>query len=99
VTAQNIANCLISDMISKIGERPDNPVIAPGPIFLGHPNNQFLDFFVNWREFACDHSPAVLAAVDAADRNMRAKGRIEWWDEDREIVLETCAPLIEAESR
>ena len=42
---------------------------------------------------------AVLAAVDAADGNMRAQGRIEWRDEDREIVLETCARLIEAESR
>jgi hypothetical protein len=42
---------------------------------------------------------AVLAAVDAADGNMRAQGRTEWSDEDREIVLETCARLIEAASR
>ena len=42
---------------------------------------------------------AVSAPVDAADGNMRAQGRTEWSDEDREIVLETCARLIEAESR
>jgi len=34
---QNIADRLIGDMISQIGECPDNPVIAPGSIFLGHP--------------------------------------------------------------
>jgi hypothetical protein len=42
---------------------------------------------------------AVLAAVDAADGNMRAQGRTEWSDEDREIVLVTCGRMIEAESR
>ena len=42
---------------------------------------------------------AVLAAVDAADGNMRAQGRTEWSDDDREIVLETRARMIEAESR
>jgi hypothetical protein len=30
VTAQNIADRLITDMISQIGQRPDNPVITPG---------------------------------------------------------------------
>jgi hypothetical protein len=44
-------------------------------------------------------APGFWRQSDAADRNMRAQGRIEWWNEDREIVLETCAPLIEAESR
>jgi hypothetical protein len=49
VTAQNIADRLIGDTISQVGERPDNPVIAPGPIFLRHPHNQFRDFFVDSR--------------------------------------------------
>jgi hypothetical protein len=49
LTAQNSADRLIGDVISQIGERPDNPIIAPGSIFLGHPHNQFLDFFVDWR--------------------------------------------------
>jgi hypothetical protein len=30
LTAQNSADRLIGDVISQIGERPDNPVIAPG---------------------------------------------------------------------
>src|SRR5450830_410449 len=31
----------------QIGQRPHNPVIAPGPILLGHANNQFLNFSVD----------------------------------------------------
>src|ERR1035437_3639776 len=31
----------------QIGERPYNPIITPGPILLGHANNQFLDFAVD----------------------------------------------------
>jgi hypothetical protein len=49
VTAQNIADRLIGNKISQVGERPDNPVIAPGPVLLRYPHNQFLDFFVDWR--------------------------------------------------
>ena len=49
MTAENVADGLIGDMISQVGERPDNPIITPGPILLGHPQNQVLDFFVDWR--------------------------------------------------
>src|SRR5476649_128923 len=31
----------------QIGQRPNNPIIAPGPILLGHANNQFLNFSVD----------------------------------------------------
>src|ERR1019366_2784672 len=31
----------------QIDQRPHNPIIAPGPILLGHANNQFLDFSVD----------------------------------------------------
>ena len=46
---RTVANRLIGDMISQVGERPENPIIAPGSIFLGYPHNQVLDFFVDWR--------------------------------------------------
>jgi hypothetical protein len=49
VTAQHIADRLIGDVISQIGERPDNPVIAPGAIFLRHTDNQFFNVLVNAR--------------------------------------------------
>jgi hypothetical protein len=49
VTAQNIAGRLIGDTISQVGDRPENPLIAPGPVLLRHPYNQFRDFFVDWR--------------------------------------------------
>jgi hypothetical protein len=35
--------------VSKIGEGPNNPIIAPGAIFPGHANNQLLDVPVNSR--------------------------------------------------
>jgi hypothetical protein len=43
VTAQNIADRLIGDTISQVGERPDSPVIAPAPVLLPHLHNQFRD--------------------------------------------------------
>src|SRR5215470_7351806 len=49
VAAQHIADRLIGDMISQIGERSDNPIIAPGTIFPGHANNQSLDVLANSR--------------------------------------------------
>src|SRR5450631_1205235 len=33
----------------QIGQRPHNPVIAPGPILLGHANNQPLNCLVDSR--------------------------------------------------
>jgi hypothetical protein len=41
----------------------------------------------------------VLAAVNAADGNMRAQHRTDWSDEHRGIALETYARLTEVESR
>src|SRR5450631_339665 len=31
----------------QIGQRPHDPIIAPGPILLGHANNQLLNFSVD----------------------------------------------------
>src|SRR5258707_6517565 len=47
VTAQNIADRLIRDLMPQIGERPHNPIITPGPVLLGDANNQFLNFSVD----------------------------------------------------
>jgi hypothetical protein len=47
--ARSVPPSFFVEMIPQIGERPDNPVIAPGSIFLSHPNNQSFDFFVDWR--------------------------------------------------
>jgi hypothetical protein len=41
VTAQNVADGWIGDLMRQIGERPDNSIEASGPIFRGHANNQF----------------------------------------------------------
>src|SRR5450830_179240 len=47
VTAQNIADRLIRYLMPQIGQRPHDPIIAPGPILLGHANNQLLNFSVD----------------------------------------------------
>jgi hypothetical protein len=49
VARQQITDRLIGDMISQIGERSDNSVMAPGTIFPGHADNQLLDVLVNSR--------------------------------------------------
>ena len=64
-SAQPIAASLIGDVISQIGERPDNPVIAPGAIFPGHANNQSLDALVNSR--SAGTSPRLRSIEFASD--------------------------------
>jgi len=48
-TAQDVADRLIRDLMSQIGESPDDPIIAPRPIFLGHSDDQSLDFSLSIR--------------------------------------------------
>ena len=40
---QDIADRLIGNLVSQIGQRPRNPVIAPVPVLAGHANDQLLD--------------------------------------------------------
>ena len=46
---EDIAYCLGTDGIAKVGQYPNNAVIASGSILLGKANNQLLDLFVNLR--------------------------------------------------
>src|SRR4029077_14256644 len=39
----NISHRLVGDLKSQIGQRPHNPVIAPGAVLFGHEDNQFLN--------------------------------------------------------
>src|SRR5262245_23998947 len=43
VALQDIADRLIADLIPQIGQRPSDPVIAPGAVLLGHANDALLD--------------------------------------------------------
>src|SRR5215471_17545428 len=43
VASQNISHRLVGNLKPQIGQRPHNPVIAPGAVLLGHANNQFLN--------------------------------------------------------
>jgi hypothetical protein len=45
MATQNIANRLIGNLVAEIGQSFSDPVIAPGPILLGHANDQVLDLF------------------------------------------------------
>ncbi len=46
--SQDVANCLIADLITQISQRPRNPVIPPITVLLGHvqlmPKKQYLGF-------------------------------------------------------
>src|SRR5262245_5838244 len=43
VASQDIADRLIADLISQIGQRPSDPVIAPITVLLGDANDELLD--------------------------------------------------------
>ena len=44
---QDISHRLVSDRQAQVGQRADNPVIAPGAILSGHPNYESLELLVN----------------------------------------------------
>src|ERR1017187_6255800 len=47
----------------QIGQRTHNPVIAPGPVLLGHADNQLFDFSVNPRPA---RGSTLLRAIELA---------------------------------
>src|SRR6266700_2780983 len=47
----------------QIGERPHNPIIAPGPVLLGDANNQLFNFSVDPRPA---RGSTVLRAIEIA---------------------------------
>jgi hypothetical protein len=49
VALQNIANRLIGDLISEIGQGAHNPVIAPVPVLARYANDQLLDLLLDPR--------------------------------------------------
>src|ERR1700680_7479 len=44
VAPQNVAYCLVRDLVPEVGQRPYDSIIAPVRIFLSHTDNQLLDF-------------------------------------------------------
>src|ERR1035437_4763695 len=49
----------------QIGQRPHDPIIAPGPILLGHANNQLLNFSVDpWPAWGSPFLRAIELAGD-----------------------------------
>jgi hypothetical protein len=49
MTTQNIADRLIRNLVAQIRQSSSDPVVAPGPVLLGHANDQILDVFDDWR--------------------------------------------------
>ena len=39
VTTQDVADRLIGDPMAQVGQRAHDPIIAPGPVFVRHPDN------------------------------------------------------------
>jgi len=46
---EDVAHGLVTDGVAQVGEGPDDPVIAPGAILLGHTDHQVLDLLINTR--------------------------------------------------
>jgi hypothetical protein len=61
--AQNIANRLIGNLVAQIGQSSGNPVIAPGPVLLGHANDRVLHVFDDWRPARATRSDTMLVAA------------------------------------
>ena len=40
---EDVAHGLVTDGVAQVGEGPNDPVIAPGAILLGHTDHQVLD--------------------------------------------------------
>ena len=49
VTPQDIADRLIGYLVTQIGQRPRDPVVAPVPVLPGHANDLFLDLSLDPR--------------------------------------------------
>src|ERR1700716_4192760 len=60
VALQDIADGLIADLVSQIGERPRNSVITPVTVLLGHANDQFLNLALDPRPAG---APTRLRAI------------------------------------
>src|SRR3979411_1808481 len=68
VALQDIADGLIADLVSQIGQRPRNPVITPVTVLLGHANDQLLNLPLNPRPAG---APTSLRAIKlAADKTV-----------------------------
>jgi hypothetical protein len=49
MAAQHIAYGLVRDIVAEISQCPDNAIIAPTQIFLGHADNELLHFRIDSR--------------------------------------------------
>src|SRR5215510_16450916 len=48
VALQDVADGLITDRQAQVGQRADNPIVAPGAVFLGHADHQGLELWANF---------------------------------------------------
>src|SRR5262249_35657203 len=60
VALQDIADGLIADLVSQIGQRPRNSVITPVTVLLGHANDQLLNLSLDPRPAG---APTSLRAI------------------------------------
>src|SRR5262249_6865168 len=72
VALQDIADRLIADLVSKIGQRPRNPVITPVTVLLGHANDQLLNLSLDPRSSEASTS---LRTIEFAGDQLAVPGQ------------------------
>ena len=76
VALQDIANCLVADLIAEIGQCPYNPIIAPIPVLLGHADDQLLDLSADPRPA---RTSTGLRAIEFAGHLFAVPGQDGVW--------------------
>src|SRR6195256_3707121 len=72
VPLQDIADGLIADLVSQIGQRPRNPVITPVTVLLGHAKDQLLNLSLDPRPAGASTG---LRAIECAGDELAVPGQ------------------------
>src|SRR5207253_9716579 len=83
---EDVAHRLVADRQAQVGQRADNPVIAPGAILLGYTHDQGLQLWIN---HGASRRLTLLRAVTLLSHELPlpAKNRVRL--DDRGHVLES----------
>src|SRR4029453_10226803 len=89
VALQDVTDGLSTDRQAQVGEGADDPIVAPGAVFLGHADHQGLQLWVNGRTL---WSLASLGAVALLGHQCTVPAENRVGLDDRRHVLQSLLP-------